>query len=406
MTIESPELDIRNKIRSNSKITFAEFMETALYHPKGYYNSSNNISSEGDYFTSSILHPAFAYLLTIQLRQMWKILGYPSEFWVIEMGSGTGHLAHEIIKSADIICNHFAKSLRYISLDRYINDSKLSENYDPVDHILTDSIPLKNIVGCFVSNELVDSFPVHRFKILGKKIYEIYVGIDDKGVIKEVIDEPSSDAIIKRIQEYVNNLPDEFEGEVNLKIDDWIKTISDSLFKGFVLTIDYGDIRPELYSQFRSRGTLQTYYNHTNLNNPFAKIGKQDITAHVDFTSIIDNGNLYGLKTLSYMLQRTYLNHLGFKKMLYDLSKYDLSQHEYYINRIAMMELVKSQGLGSFKVLLQEINTGIVDLKNLFNINYEEINFKSPKLNSNYLNFADSRYSHQFGIKNFESYFI
>ena len=74
------------------------------------------------------------------------------------------------------------------------------------------------------------------------------------------------------------------------------------------MTIDYGDIRSELYSQFRSRGTLQTYYQHINSNNLFTKIGKQDITAHVDFTSIIESGNLYGLKTLSYMLQSTYLN--------------------------------------------------------------------------------------------------
>ena len=88
-------------------------METALYHPKGYYNSSNNISSQGDYFTSSVLHPSFAYLLTIQFRQMWKILGSPDEFWVIEMGSGTGHLGHEISKFANIICTDFLIMYRY-----------------------------------------------------------------------------------------------------------------------------------------------------------------------------------------------------------------------------------------------------------------------------------------------------
>ncbi len=406
MIIESPELDILNKIRIYSKITFADFMETALYHPKGYYNSSNNISSQGDYFTSSVLHPSFAYLLTIQFRQMWKILGSPDEFWVIEMGSGTGHLGHEISKFANIICTDFAMSFRYLSLDRYVSDSKFTEDYESIEHILTNSIPLKNIVGCFISNELVDSFPVHRFKILDKKIYEIYVSIDNRGEIKEVIDEASSDAIIKQIEPYVNYLPDGFEGEVNLKIEDWIRTISKSLLKGFVLTIDYGDIRSELYSQFRSRGTLQTYYQHTNSNNLFTKIGKQDITAHVDFTSIIESGNLYGLKTLSYMLQSTYLNNLGIKKILYDLSKSDLSQYEYYKNRIAIMELVKPQGLGGFKVVLQEMNTNIVDSKDLFNFDYNEINFKSPILNSNYLDLADSRYSHQLDIKNFESYFI
>ena len=133
---------------------------------------------------------------------------------------------------------------------------------------------------------------------------------------------------------------------------------------------------------------------------------RQDITAHVDFTSIIESGNLYGLKTLSYMLQSTYLNNLGIKKILYDLSKSDLSQYEYYKNRIAIMELVKPQGLGGFKVVLQEMNTNIVDSKDLFNFDYNEINFKSPILNSNYFDLADSRYSHQLDIKNFESYFI
>ena len=106
------------------------------------------------------------------------------------------------------------------------------------------------------------------------------------------------------------------------------------------------------------------------------------------------------------MLQSTYLNNLGIKKILYDLSKSDLSQYEYYKNRIAIMELVKPQGLGGFKVVLQEMNTNIVDSKDLFSFDYNEINFKSPILNSNYLDLADSRYSHQLDIKNFESYFI
>jgi len=404
--IESPELEIRNKISINSKITFADFMEIALYHPEGYYNNSNNISSNGDYFTSSILHPAFAHLLTIQFRQMWKLLDSPNEFWIIEMGSGTGHFAHEVRKYANIICKDFAKSLQYISLDKYIKDSKFSKNYESVQHLLTDAIPFKNILGCFISNELIDSFPVHRFKILNKKIYEIYIGINNKGELEEVLDEPSSEAITKRIENCVNYLPDGFEGEVNLKIDDWISSVANALFKGFVLTIDYGDLRSELYSKSRPNGTLQTYYSHTNVNSPFSKIGKQDITAHVDFSAIIDKGNLHGLKAICYMLQSTYLNYLGFKKMLNDISKYELTQYEYYTNRIAMMELVKNQGLGGFKVLIQEMNTRVLDSNSLLNISYDEINFRAPILNSNYLNLADSRYSHQYEIKNFDSYLI
>ncbi|MBN18736.1 MAG: hypothetical protein CL758_04575 [Chloroflexi bacterium] len=402
----SPDSEIRNKISLNSKITFFEFMEIALYHPNGYYNNPNNISSEGDYFTSSVLHPSFAYLLTIQFRQMWKLLDCPKVFWVIEMGAGTGHLANEISKYANIICEDFAKSLRYISLDIYNNFQQYSKKDNTFQHILSNDIPFKDVTGCFISNELVDSFPVHRFKILGKKVYEIYVDIDDEGNLKEVIDEPSSNSIVKRINGFSNHLPDGFEGEVNLKIDDWILSISKSLFKGFLLTIDYGDIRSKLYSENRFNGTLQTYYKHINLNKPLNKVGKQDITSHVDFSSLMEMGDVHGLKTLSYLSQNIYLRKLGFKKMLHKLAQYKLSQYEYYKNRIAMMQLVKSPGLGDFKVLIQEMNTNIDNSDTLFHILEDEINFISPLLNSGYLNFADSKYSHQLDIKNFDSYFI
>jgi len=117
-------------------------------------------------------------------------------------------------------------------------------------------------------------------------------------------------------------------------------------------------------------------------------------------------GDVHGLKTLSYLSQNIYLRKLGFKKMLHKLAQYKLSQYEYYKNRIAMMQLVKSPGLGDFKVLIQEMNTNIDNSDTLFHILEDEINFISPLLNSGYLNFADSKYSHQLDIKNFDSYFI
>jgi hypothetical protein len=67
------------------------------------------------------------------------------------------------------------------------------------------------------------------------------------------------------------------------------------LKKGFVLTIDYGYPSKELYAPHRKEGTLLCYYRHRASENPYERLGEQDITSHVNFTSLIQKGEEVGL---------------------------------------------------------------------------------------------------------------
>jgi len=73
---------------------------------------------------------------------------------------------------------------------------------------------------------------------------------------------------------------------VNLEATGWIKDISVSLQKGFVITIDYGYPSNELYNKDKCRGTLMCYCKHRIDDNPYNHIGKQDITSYVNFSAL------------------------------------------------------------------------------------------------------------------------
>ena len=82
----SADSEVRRRIQERGKITFAEFMEVALYWPDGgYYTSQEPIGAHGDYYTSPVVHPVFGALLSVQLFQMWQELGAPSPFTVLEL---------------------------------------------------------------------------------------------------------------------------------------------------------------------------------------------------------------------------------------------------------------------------------------------------------------------------------
>jgi SAM-dependent MidA family methyltransferase len=123
------------------------------------------------------------------------------------------------------------------------------------------------------------------------------------------------------------------------------------LRRGFVLTLDYGYEASELYAPWRKRGTLLTFYRHTSGDDPYARIGHQDITASVDFTSVRSAGEAAGLTTLESTTQAEFLAGLGIGEAL--ASQPEGGQIEaYYGLRRAVMELTDPAGLGRVTALV------------------------------------------------------
>ena len=352
------EREIRRRIAASGPITFAEFMEVALYHPGGYYAGRGPIGAGGDYFTSPVAHPAFGALVCVQLETFWQTLGRPDSFWVVEAGAGDGVLASDIVDFASRQFPEFSEAIRYVAVDR-VSPRDSSSPVNGVEWVRSTGLPLSGAVGCVLSNELIDAMPAHRFVINDGRPCEVYVGLDSEAQFAERLKEPSTAVIAERVSSIGRQLPDGFTSEVNAEIRPWLGAVADVLERGFVLTLDYGYEVEDLYSDERSRGTLQTYYRHTDSGSPYQRVGRQDITAHVDFTAMIDEGRAVGLRPVFLTTQREFLTSLGYARMEESLGASAIDHSVRRFNTRAMSRLVDPEGLGNFKVLVQDKNSGI-----------------------------------------------
>ncbi len=335
-------------------------MELALYGRDGYYARRPTIGPAGDYYTSPVAHPGFGALLAVQLNSMWQALGRPKRFWAIEAGSGDGLLARDIRRYADSTFPAFADSLQYVAVDRA---PAASEQPAPgvMGQVRSVGLPMRGIVGCILSNELLDSFPVRKFKIVDGQPLEIHVTVGSDGRLVERT--MAGHSVLDR--EAVEGLSDGFAGETAPGLGAWVEGAASALDRGFVLTIDYGYERSDLRSGMHSHGTFQTYYRHVDGSSPFQRVGLQDMTAHVDFTALIDAGAKSELNLVVLTTQRKFLKSLGLDVMEASLGLQHLDQRTVTANLRAVRDTANPEGLGGFKVLIQEKRTGIESFRDL-----------------------------------------
>lgn len=320
-----PELlrEIRREIETRGgRIPFERFMELALYHPQhGYYTSSREkVGKRGDFFTSVSVGPLFGKLLAKQFVKLREELGNSADFEVIEFGGHRGQLRTDVLAAAP--------DLHY----------RIVETGDP----LPDSIE-----GCVFSNEFLDALPVHVVQVIKGTWQEIYVDADFK--------ESPGPLSTQRLAEFLSDLPvqhmEGYRTEVNLCALDWLADVARRLKRGWIITIDYGHERHEYFAPHHRDGTLICYHQHTKNANPYAHIGEQDITAHVEFTSLIEHGKELGLEPVLFTDQSHYLLHIGESEIteIVERTAGQLSKE-----RAAIHQLVHPELMGrSFKVLVQ-----------------------------------------------------
>ncbi len=370
--------EIRDLIQKNGRITFARFMQVCLYSPSGGFYSARGNRISTHFGTSSTSHPVFGALIARQLEQMWHLLGDPPVFHLIEVGSGDGILAQSIVDACRRMDPKFAQALYYVAVDYepgWLQSPDLTFDWanktgDGIPSGRQDTIPgiqrvktaglraFRNVVGCILCNELIDNFPVHRFAIQGGGVKEVFV-TSAGGNLTEVLDEPSSPRIKQRLTGLGLSLTEGYRGEVNLAMEDWTGQISRALDRGFVLTIDYGQLATDLYSSQNAQGTLICFNRHVVSSDSYQHIGLQDITCQVDFTSLMRMGERHGLATVGYALQSQFLTNLGFFSFLDALQMQGLSAARTELSRMAMMTLVDSNDYGDFKVLVQAKGNGL-----------------------------------------------
>jgi len=357
------------KIRQEGRITFDTFMEMALYDPEhGYYTSGQrSIGREGDFYTSSHLHPVFGAMVGKQIAGMWEFMGRPEDFRVIEAGAGEGHLCRDMLDSfssdPDMASAGFLDSLTYTIIEvspafREKQQALLSGYADRItwDESLAGLAPFR---GCLVSNELLDAFPVHLVQ-MEDTLKEVYV-TEENNRFSEELGEVSREDLLTYFHDSGVQLTKGFRTEVNLRMKEWIHDISKVMREGFIFTIDYGYPAGDYYSDDRDRGTLLCYHHHQVNENPYQHVGEQDITAHVNFSALKRWGETAGFRTVGFCRQGIFLVSIGIDaeiRRLAELSK------DYLFELARIKKLILPGTLGdTHKVMVQYKGDGAPQLK-------------------------------------------
>jgi SAM-dependent MidA family methyltransferase len=257
------------EIRRGGPVAFSRFMEVALYHPEhGYYRRPRDpFGKDGDFFTAEQIQPVFGLLMARRIRELFREMGEPAEFTVVELGAGRGEMAEA-----------FAEW-----------------NYIPVE-IDRGEIP-DGLTGVVFSNEFFDALPLDAAIYKDGAFREQRVALSGNRFNWITASEVPAEA-----EAYLRSyyLPPE-EGrwyEVNLRALAWMERIAARLTKGSVLTIDYGFTRAE--SVRFPAGTLMGYRRHTAREDVLTDPGTRDITAHVNFTALEEKGAAFGLERIRF----------------------------------------------------------------------------------------------------------
>lgn len=363
MSCNALERKIIQIIGREGPITFERFMEMALYDTGfGYYRSGNaRIGREGDFYTSSYLHPVFGAMIGRQIEEFWEFMGKPREFEVLEMGAGAGYLCKDILdflKGRQVFA-----ALRYGIIEPGPASAKqqnaLLSDYRSRVKWFSSLGEIGGIRGCLLSNELLDAFPVHLVQ-MEDELKEVYVGMEG-GWLRESSGPLSTPALLKYFEEFSVELERGHRTEVNLRIRDWLGSTASVLTEGFVLTIDYGYTSREYHSEDRDRGTLMCYRRHQVIEDPLVNVGEEDITAHVNFSAVKKWGEESGFETAGFCGQGAYLASLGIDE---EIKRLSLESKDYLFELARIKKLILPQGMGeSHQVMIQYKGPGAPKLK-------------------------------------------
>lgn len=307
---------LRETIRERGPVSFEWFMEQALYHPGfGYYSSGQcAIGRRGDYFTNVSVGPLFGRLLAAQFAEMWEILGRPGDFTIVEQGAHHGEFAGDVLEEARERTPDFFSALRYCVIEAFpiLEARQKARLRDFGERVAWRKSlgDLEPFTGVHFSNELLDSMPV---RLVSRESGEDWKErlVEGAGDGFAFVTRPIAD---EKLRQHLEKVPPPgdalYETEVNLVALDWIEEVARRLTRGFVLAIDYGYPRAEFYAAERTTGTLQCRAEHRAVSSPLEEIGRADITAHVDWTSVAERGEEAGLSLTGFTDQHHFITGL------------------------------------------------------------------------------------------------
>ncbi|MBU3658079.1 MAG: hypothetical protein FGM35_08670, partial [Rhodocyclaceae bacterium] len=307
-------------------IPFPQYMEMALYAPGlGYYSGgARKFGGAGDFVTAPEMTPLFGQTLA---RTIAPILVASAPI-VTEAGAGTGKLAGDLLEALEAM-NQLPERYDILELSAELAERQRQHLQAMVPHLIDrihwlSELP-ETLSGAVIGNEVLDAMPVELVRWqrgAPEEVQRLVVSLESvEGGVRFVTTPSSiatSPALDGRVRDLANKYdwPDDYTTEIPEASPAWVSTLAQRLTHGALLLIDYGFPRHEFYHPDRTGGTLMCHYRHRAHPDPYYWPGLQDITTHVDFTSIAEAGFDAGCEVAGYCTQAGWLIDAGLLELL------------------------------------------------------------------------------------------
>lgn len=335
--MSTPADRLRERIASRGPIPFAELMAEALYGRRGYYSArASPIGIDGDFVTGSTLSPLFGQTTAALVRRLDDVLGTPAD--ILEVGYGDGlHLGSVAAALEE------GPPRRILALDRV--KRSLPKGIRVLEEL--EELPARSLRGLLFSYELFDALPVHR--LIGRPnggVGELWVDLGADGEFRYVEGELSEEDLLACVEGDGVALAEGQIADVTLEWARLYTELARVLDRGLLVTCDYGFRRSGLLDRrIRFHGTLAAYRRQKVHRDALGAVGEQDLTAHVDFTTLIEAGERAGLETVALTRQARWLTACGL---------FDRLQNADQKTRLEAMDLLAPDGMGEeIRVLVQ-----------------------------------------------------
>ncbi|MGH8279045.1 MAG: class I SAM-dependent methyltransferase [Gammaproteobacteria bacterium] len=302
---------------------FERYMELALYAPGlGYYSAgSRKFGAAGDFVTAPEISPLFGACLAVQCAEVLAATGGG----ILELGAGSGRMAADILNE---LARRGALPGEYLILEvsadlRGRQHATIAERAPSLLERVRwlERLP-EQFTGVILGNEVLDALPVARFRRAARGFEEVRVAERNGKFIWQRT--PAAEPLQAALTALEASLPEPFAtdycSEICPRLPAFIHALADSLARGGLLLVDYGYPRTVYYLPDRHRGTLMCHYRQRAHDDPFLYPGLEDITAHVDFTTVAEAGTEAGLELAGYTPQAQFLLALGIAERAVNLA--------------------------------------------------------------------------------------
>jgi SAM-dependent MidA family methyltransferase len=335
---------LRERIRRDGPLSFAEFMRAALYDADGYYGTRAPQGFAGDYLTAPETTPLFGATLSRLAGAVWVALDRPDDFEIVDVGAGTGALLRDLVGALRAENPAAAAAARCAAIEvSPAADKAQAKTLAGIAIVRARSLDaLGPIHGLVIANELLDALPFHLVTRRGGTLREVGVGVD-----AERFAFTETDIADPRLEREAGAVAEGERVAVPLAAYDWLASLASSLERGIALVIDYPS---------SARAGVRTYFRHTTGGGPLERVGQQDLSAALDFDRLAQLASRGGLEVVGRMTQAELLAEFGFDERIAAIAdpgaRDPLGQMRAASARNAARAIVDPEGMGAFSVLL------------------------------------------------------